>query len=221
MALQVAGKTIKRITIVDDDPGARESYEYIWEDLNVLPVQETGPLNDIGKFLKRMMKQSNALLCDYHLKKRSPYATFDGDELMERCYSANFPAILCTSYTDYDITLLRSRRRFVPILLKPENLNRDTIINGFARSIKEFKGEFLPSRKPWRTLVRVEEVELAEKYFYAVVSGWNPRKKIRLYVDDLPREMQSLVTPGKRFHAQVNVGAKSEEELYFHAWESE
>jgi len=220
MALQVAGKTIKRITIVDDDPGARETYEYIWDDLHVQSKQEAGPINDSGKFLKRMMKQSHALLCDYHLKKKV-YATFDGDELVERCYKASFPAILCTSYTDYDLTLMRSRRRFVPILLKPNELDRDTIINGFERCIKEFKGEFLPSRKPWRTLVRVEEVELAEKYFYAVVPGWNLRKKIRLYVDDLPREMQPLVTPGKRFHAQVNVGAKSEEELYFHAWESE
>lgn len=220
MSLQVAGKTIKRITIVDDDPSARQSYEYLLDDLYVQPVQEAGPLKDIGKFLKSMKKRSNALLCDYHLKKKV-YAAFDGDELVEHCYKTNFPAILCTSYTDSDITLMRSRRRFVPILLKPEVLNRDTIINGFARCINEFKGEFLPSRKPWRTLIRVEEVELAEKYFYAVVPGWNPRNKIRLYVDDLPREMQSLVTPGKRFHAQVNVGAKGEEELYFDAWESE
>ncbi len=220
MALQVAGKTIKRITIVDDDPGARESYEYILEDLHVQSVKETGPLDDMGKFLKRMMKQSNALLCDYHLKKK-PYAVFDGDELVEQCYKARFPAILCTSYTDYDLTLMRSRRRFVPTLLKPNNLDPGAIVNAFERCIKEFKGEFLPSRKPWRTLVRVEEVEFDEKYFYAVVPGWNPRKKIRLYFDDLPQEMQHLIRPGKRFHAQVNVGAKSEEELYFDAWESE
>lgn len=220
MHLQVAGKAIKRIMIVDDDPDARESYEYIWEDLHVKSLQEAGPLNDIDKFLKRMMKRSNALLCDYHLKKKV-YATFDGDELVEQCYKARFPAILCTSYTDYDLTLLRSRRRFVPILLKPNDLDRDSICNGFERCINEFKGEFLPSRKPWRTLVRVEEVEHDKKYFYVVVPGWNSRKKIRLYFDDLPQEMQSLIQPGKRFHAQVNVGATNEDELYFHAWETE
>jgi hypothetical protein len=116
---------------------------------------------------------------------------------------------------------MRSRRRFIPALLKPDELDPDNIARGFERCIQEFDGQYQPSRKPWRTLVRVEEVEPGEDYFYVIISGWNPRKKIRVSFDDLPNDIRSLVKLEKRFHAQVNVGAENHEDLYFDSWEAD
>lgn len=222
MPLQLVGKKIERITIVDDDANARQAYEFSVEDLGLEPLSKEGPLpQSIDSFLKQLLESSEALLCDYHLKT-TVYANFDGDELVGRCYKKGFPAVLCTAYTDFDVTLMRSRRRFIPVLLKPDEVEPDAIARGLENCLNEFNNEFLPSRKPWRTLVRVEEVEedSNQKYFYVVVPGWDTRKKIRLYFDDLPSTMHKVIKAGKRFHAQVNVGAEIDGDLYFDGWEA-
>ena len=192
MPLQIESTRIERVSIVDDDERARESYEYSLEELGLFPVQEAGPLNNLQRFLQQLPTQVDAVLCDYHLRKKGHYARFNGDEIVAECYKI-IPAVLCTTYTDVDISLMRSRRRFIPALLKPDELDPDNIARGFERCIQEFDGQYQPSRKPWRTLVRVEEVEPGEDYFYVIISGWNPRKKIRVSFDDLPNDIRSLV----------------------------
>ena len=221
MPFQIENTTIERVSIVDDDERARESYEYSLEELELSPVQEAGPLKDLQQFLQRLPTRADAVLCDYHLRKQGNYASFNGDEIVVACYRDSFPAVLCTTYTDVDINLMRSSRRFIPALLKPDELDPDNIARGFERCIQEFDGRYQPSRKPWRTLVRVEEVEPDEDYFYVIISGWNPRKKIRVSLDDLPNNIRPLVKPEKRFHAQVNVGAENHEDLYFDSWEAD
>ena len=221
MPFQIENKTFERVSIVDDDFEARGSYEYSVEELGVTAVQEDGPLNDLQRFLEELPTRADAVLCDFHLRKQGHYADFDGDALVAACYRDNFPAVLCTSYTDVDIISLRSRRRFIPVLLKPRDLNPDNIANGFQQCVQEFNGNFQPSRRPWRTQVRVEEVEAERRYFYVVISGWSSREKISISFDNLPRIFQSLVEPQKRLHAQVNVGAENPDDLYFDSWESD
>jgi hypothetical protein len=74
---------------------------------------------------------------------------------------------------------------------------------------------------PQHLTVSLEEVVADGGYFYVVIPGWNPKEKIRLSVKDLTEAMRRLLTPGRRFHAQVNLGAENYEELYFDSWESE
>ncbi len=78
-----------------------------------------------------------------------------------------------------------------------------------------------PSRAPSRTLVRVVEIDLEGAYFYVVIPGWNVRTNVRISYDSLPAKLRPLVKVGKRFHARVNVGAETREELRFDSWESE
>lgn len=77
-----------------------------------------------------------------------------------------------------------------------------------------------PSRAPSRTLVRVVAV-VEGAYFYVVIPGWNYKKNVRVYFSSLPNKMRPLVDVGKRFHARVNVGAESIDELRFDSWEPE
>ena len=178
MALTIEGRKIERVAIVDDEKESRESYGYSIEDMGIAPVFELGPLRNLESSLKEIHAKADAIICDYHLRIRS-YSPFDGDQLVALSNIGRFPALLCTTYDDADITLLRSKRRFIPILLRPSTYNPDTIVRGFERCLKESAGKYNPSRKPWRTLVRITQVDESGEYFYIVVPGWNADQKNR------------------------------------------
>jgi hypothetical protein len=220
MSLRIMDREITRVSVIEDDAEARKTYGYSLDDLSLQAIPEVGPLDNLQLLLQQLARTTEAALCDYHLKKRS-YARFNGDEIVVECYKKSFPAILCTTFTDSDSTLLRGRRRFIPTLLKTSELNPDSIKKGFEQCVLEFKGQWRPSRKPWRTLVRIEEVDLEGKYFYVVIPGWNVREKIRISLEDVPEIIKPLLVPEKRLHAQVNLGVESHEQLYFDGWEQE
>jgi CheY-like chemotaxis protein len=218
MALTINGKTIETVLVIDDDEQAREGFGYVIEEMKLKPVYEAGPLHDLQKLLTQLPNRADAVVCDYHLRVRN-FAHFDGDQLVASSNSNQFPALLCTTYTDSDVTVLRSKRRYIPTLLKPEAYSPETFVRGFTRCVLESKGEFDPSRRPWRTLVRVEEVDMAGGYFYVVVPIWSADDKIRIYLADVPDQMRGRVKSDQRFHAQVNIGAETADELYFFEWE--
>ncbi len=220
MVLTFDARAIERVAIIDDDEQARESYRLTVEDLDLQPVLEVGPLLDAAQFIEGVCQRSDAALCDYHLRKRN-YARFDGDDLAVRCYRGAFPAVLCTSYSDFEATLLRKSRREIPVLLRPDQVNPDSLATAWERCIEEFQGKFRPDRRPWRALIRVEEVVPEERFFYAVVPAWNAKAKVRLMYEDLPPDRQAELAEGRRFHAQVNTGAMSHEDLYFTDWEKD
>lgn len=175
-------------------------------------------MRNLESSLKEIHAKADAIICDYHLRIRS-YSPFDGDQLVALSNIGRFPALLCTTYDDADITLLRSKRRFIPILLRPSTYNPDTIVRGFERCLKESAGKYNPSRKPWRTLVRITQVDESGEYFYIVVPGWNADQKIRIYFADLPPLLSGKIETDMRFYAQVNIGADSADELYVCEWE--
>ena len=215
--MQIQGRAISRALIVDDDPAARDSYEYAIEELNLQPVPIEGPLDDLPSFIDKI-QHSDVLLCDYHLRKR-PYASCDGDQLIAECYKAKVPGVLCTTFTD--ITLRRDRLRYIPGLIKTGSPEPDDLVRAWARCLSELDGNFEPSRRPWRTLVRIEEVDPARKFVYVIVPPWDVRRKVRIDMDSLPPPIQQRLEPDRRFHALVNTGSESHEDLFFEAWEPE
>ena len=218
MALRIANHVINRVIVIDDSEESRRTYEYSLEELQLDIVYETGPLETVEKSLVGIRSKADAIVCDYHLRKRN-FSQFDGDDLVALSNKVNIPALLCTTFTDSDITLMRSKRRFIPSLLKPATFIPEMIVQGFERCFFEFEGKFEASRKPWRTLVRVADIDESRRYFYVVVPGWDTEQKIRVYFDDTPRGVSDLVQLGQRFHAIANLGANSPDELYFTDWE--
>ena len=217
--MQINGYRVRRVLVVDDDPGVREVYEFALEELKLEAVFEAGPLRDVAVALRSLRRKADALVCDYHLRKRN-YSLFDGDLFVAESYKRGVPGLLCTSYNDFDITLMRTKRRFIPSLVKAEEVNPDNIVRAFTRCIFEREGRFDPSRKPWRALVRVEEVVAEQEYCYVVVPAWRPEEKIRLFFDDLAPGVRGKLREGLRFHAEVNIGVDRTEELYFANWEA-
>jgi CheY-like chemotaxis protein len=216
--MQLEGREIKRALIVDDDPNVRDVYAFAVEELGIEPVFEDGPLLRLEDAIGNLRNKADALVCDYHLRKKN-YSAFNGDLLVAESYKQAIPGLLCTSYTDFDVTLMRHRRRYIPGLIKPDDLTPATIVSAFRRCLRESLGKFDHSRRPWRTLIRIDEVPADERFFYVVVPGWKPDTKVRVYLDDLPDNFKPLIREGKRLHAAVNVGAEREEELFFEKWE--
>jgi CheY-like chemotaxis protein len=209
---------IRRVLIVDDDPEAREGYTYPVEELELAAITETGPIKDIAEFVKALRSRADAIICDYNLSQKSAYSDFKGDAVVAACYNAKIPSLLCTTFTDFDYTINRAHLRLIPAVLLTNSPQPEQIREGYGRCLREFAGVFDSTRKPWRTLVRVEDRDDEGAYCHVVVPGWNSSAKIRLYLKDLPDNLEHLMAPGSRFHAQVNIGAERASELYFVDW---
>jgi hypothetical protein len=220
MSLNLDGNTITRVDIIDDKPDARRIMAMTVDEANLEPVIESGQLPPLPQFVTAAIGKADAAICDYKLSLGT-YAQFNGAEAVAMFYEHNWPALLCTTWGKADIDAMRVYRRKIPILISTDDLNPDTIAIGFEYCIREFKGDFSPSRRPWRTLVRVEDVDEHSKpsMLYIVLPSWYSSDKIRLQLDLIPSSLRRRVKPGVKFHAQVNKGAEDQDDLYFDNFE--
>lgn len=209
---------ISRVKIVDDNALARRSLSLTLSDVNWEPIDEPGPLLSLDDFVSSSMASVDAVICDHRL---TTYARFSGAEAVAKFYIEKFPAILCTAWSRADIDAMRPYRRFIPVVLSTSDANPDTLIEGFRICSKELKGEFSAVRKPWRTLIRVIEVNEESNAIFVVIPAWNSAEIIRLTKELLPGQIQENLRPDFRFHAQVNLGSEDQNDLYFDQFETD
>ncbi|MGA2989586.1 MAG: hypothetical protein ABSD88_03845 [Candidatus Korobacteraceae bacterium] len=216
MALNIQGQNISRVQVIDDDPTARRAMAFTITDANLEALPADGPLPKLREFVKSTKRQVDAVVSDHRLKQ-GHYATFNGAEAVAELYNAHCPAVLCTRWSTADIDAIRQYIPFIPSLISIDEVNPETIATGFARCISEFKSEPVPSRRAWRTLLRVESVEVGSKpaLFYVAIPGWDSKEIIRLPLDLIPYQRRTLLKPGFRFFASVNKGAEQPEALFF------
>ena len=216
MTLQLGEKSIERVFIVDDDARARTAYSYAVEDLDLEPLCVEGPVEE--EVFVRRLGSTDALVCDYHLRTGN-YATCEGDVLLDGCFKAAVPGVLCSALADVDRKIRRDCLRRIPARLGSDRPEPEDLVDAWRTCILEMEGEFEASRRPWRALVRVAEAEPRSRHVYVVVPAWHPRQKIPLYLESIPDRLHAFLEPGRRFHAQVNLGAESHEEMFFDSWE--
>lgn len=214
--LLVQDRPIERALIVDDEPEARTSYEYLIEDMGIKPHQVTQGLHENLQPFLSSIRPNDVILCDFHLKKHS-YAPCNGDQLLARCFRAGFAGVLYTSLSEPPIR--RDHLRYIPGLVRTLYLSPDDLLRAWLRCWQEMDGDFEPARRGWRTLVRIDSVEREHRCFYAVVPSWNVRRKVRIYFDNLPGGVQRLIEPNRQLHAVVNTGAERARDLFFDSWE--
>jgi hypothetical protein len=218
--LTIEERTIATVGVVDDDPGARESYELLLQDADVYPAGESGPLGTLTDFVVKAKQRMDAVLTDHHLRIRN-YSTFDGAQLAAALYDVDVPAVLCTRWEDAQLDLIRPYRDRVPVLLQLEDLNPDSFVEALRLTVRELQGEFTQQRRPWRTQVHIADVGSGEQneFFYVDLPSWTSDKVIRLRKNDLPQDLVDRLEIDARWHARVNVGAEDSWELYFKGWE--
>lgn len=214
--LKIGSRKIERILIIDDNPEARDAYEYVIEDMGLSPSKVENIHNGNGQSFLGSIGRTDAILCDFQLKQRS-YAPYNGDRVISECFHKDIPGVLCTSI--HEAPIRRDCLRYIPGLLRNGNPSPDELRLALEKCEEELVGEPRPSRYPWRTLVRVGDVDRERKCFYAVVPAWDTRVKIRIDFDNLPENIRNLVKPDHRFHALVNIGTMDPADLYFDEWE--
>ena len=209
---------IKTIRLVDDDPDSRASYEYTVEDASRVAVSDQGPLGTLEQYLGAG-EQTDAGLCDFALHTHA-YASFTGAELVASWYMKKFPAILCTRFEKAQIEHIRPLRRWIPVLLKPDDLNPDSLMAGYQECITELGGEFRPMRRPWRTQVHFLQPD-PDTYntYFVELPGWGSSEVLKVRLDGLPTGLRGLVREGFRTHATANIGVEVLEDLYLCDWE--
>jgi hypothetical protein len=220
MSSDLGSNKIRRVDIVDDKPDVRKVIAICVREAELEAVVENDQLPPLEHFVSAAMNKADAGICDHRLNL-GRYAQFDGAQAVARFYDLKWPALLCTTWSKADMDAMRLYRRRIPILIHTDDLNPDTMAMGFEYCIREFESDFSPSRRPWRTLVRIEEVDkdMVPPMFFAVLPGWHSSDKIRLPLSLIPPELQTQIKPGARFHAQVNKGAENQDDLYLDEFE--
>lgn len=221
MTLNIGDRVIERISIIDDEPNVRSVYQYPIEELDIEPVDEEGPIDNIDNLFNKTREFAQAVVCDYHLRVHN-YSRFNGAELVAYLYRKNFPALLCTKWEEASLDEIRPLRKYIPALIRPDELDPSTINHALEIIIGEFQGNQVASRRPWRTLARVESVEETNPnnpFAYIILPAWDPDEVIRLPLSTIPDNISRQLVEGKRLHVKANIGAERHEELYFEDWE--
>ena len=66
--MDIAGRNIQRVNIIDDQVEARVAYGYQVENLDLEPIVEDGPIVDLEGYSTLVRQRSDAVICDHHLK---------------------------------------------------------------------------------------------------------------------------------------------------------
>ncbi len=211
--------SIRAIAVGDDNRDIRNTISDEIRDAHVEPKPLEGSYQTAEALVRAAMDVADAAIFDHHLRTRN-YAACTGAEVVDMCYTKRFPSVLVTKYSKADIDQIRPHLRRIPVLLTPDDAHSDNILKGLELCIEEIDGRFRPSRKPWRTLVRIEDVDSdgPMPILYVIVPAWNSGEVIRL-VHGVPDWFRSHARPGLRCYARVNIGAESQDELYFDDFE--
>jgi len=220
MSVEILGKRIDTVGIVDDSEDMRNTISDDLQDADFIPRPFEGQYSNIQSLMGEVVGSADAVICDHHLKPRN-YASFSGAELAANLYQVKFPFVLVTRWTSAVIEQIRFYRRHIPALVSPDNVSTETIIDSFQMCLEEFGDSFRPTRKPWSAVVRVEDITDAkpDKLVSITISAWNPNQVINIRLDTIPSSLQDKVHPGARFFAKVNIGAETQEELYLEDFE--
>lgn len=226
MSLALSDRTIERIHLIDDDPAVRGGYHSAFEDFELEAAEVLGPIPNLQTLLSSFDAQRDAVICDYNLKTKN-YSMFNGDELVAKLYEQHYPAVLCTRWNDQLPEAVRAKRRMIPVILRPTDLSAESLSAAFETCIGEFSGHFSVSRRPWRSLIRVEGGEPLPGDLLrlnVVISSWDPSigLTIDVHIADNPtlQYLSQCIQKGDvgRVYGMANVGAERADDVFIDGW---
>lgn len=222
-ALNIEGRDISRVFLIDDDPSVRELYEYHLDDLRV-DTEEIFHISGMDQLLNAS-NDHDGFVCDFHLNN-SRYSPINGDVIVSSLYKKNIPAVLCSRDVD-TISSVRRLRHSIPCIIEARNLNGESVMDAFATCIREFSGNFSSIRRPWPTLIRIENIVQESPAILrvaVVVPGWESQSIIEVDISKeevgFCSEIVKSIKGGDvyRCKAQVNLDAESQTDIYIKDW---
>jgi hypothetical protein len=125
--------------------------------------------------------------------------------------------VLCTNYDEL-IDDIRPFRRWIPSLQRPTEMDSEDFVQGLEDCLYEINHGFRPRRRPWRTLIKVLEVQANEQRFLLEVPAWSSTV-VPLKFRNVPQEILDRLEEDFRCRAFVNLEAEGLDEIYFCDWQ--
>lgn len=212
---------IHRIAIIDDDAFQADVMSELVSDAGYVPVIVGPKFLHVKDLVAQVRDSADAAICDHRLRPHG-FAQFDGAEAVAALIENSVPSLLVTQYIDIDADVsIRRWRHRVPVLLSRDDADPDRIVQGFDECMQELRGNHPSARRPWRTLIQVDETnqESGELVIDAHIPSWNPHQAVRFPVALVRPELQSRLLRGVCLFAKVNIGADRAEDLYLYDFE--
>lgn len=221
MLLMKNNKPINKVAIINDTVAAREEIAENIFEAGLEPILQNSRLTSIDECITTVTIKAEAAIFEHHLKSNN-YANFMGAEAVAQLYRQYFPSLLVTAWADADIDNIRLFRQYIPVLIESEYAQSEIIVQGFKQCLNEFENSYSSSRKPWRTIIRIEEIdrEYKQAMVYALVPAWNPRKIVKFPFSLIPENLHQTLELEPHLFAKVNIGANHHDELYFTEFEA-
>jgi len=216
MAVYIGDIRIDRVAIIDDMPDSRDTLNYELQDGNLNPFPLDGQYDNVEQILKVIEEgKCDSAVSDHQLIQGN-LAPCYGADIISQLYHKCIPGVLITRWNEPEYLYIREHRRYIPKILTQDDAYIDNIITGFELCISEFKQQYKPSRKPWKTLIIIERIvaEGKHKMIDALIPAWDPKHYLRFLARSIPDDLQEYVKEGSMFFAKVNLGAEVATELY-------
>lgn len=217
MTTDLRGLDLERIAVVNDDPDEAESLGICIEAYGSSSVLFTDGFANVDSFVNMIQKKAAGVLCDHRLSVRTD-AEFSGAEAVAKCFDLKIPAILVSEYIDEDIyTTIRLFRRKVPVVIHRDNVTKQSIVEGFENCLQEINNICPFYRKPRHAFVQICRLteDSGIQVVEAFVPQWNPHRAVRFPRALMGEFDNDLLKPETLFTANVNIDARTSEELYF------
>ncbi len=215
--LELGGRRIETVAIVDDDPKSRDSLAMCVDDSPIKPFPLGGPLGSIEAVYRLIQSEAQGCICDHQLQTRGPYARFSGAELAAWNNRHGLPSVLCTRFIESDtqMPLIRGYLKDLPVLRRPEQLEEpEHILEALEVCVAELSGSLTPERRSWRTQVVVEQLDAMDRTLSVSLPAWQVDDPVRVRIDDVPAGLRDRLKIGFWTFVRANVGESQPELLY-------
>lgn len=207
------------VAIIDDDSAAATALQWIVEDAGYRPIIIAPNPKGVDALIAEITNAADAAISDHRLGQARP-VPYSGAEVVAKANELMVPAVLITSYADSDEnTTIREWRFGIPQLLnRGDESNSPAVISeALMAADRERRGVYLPQRRAYRTVVRIQGIRSGPDGHIAevIVTAWQPQQTVSIPVSMLGESVDLSGLRGRRFMADVNIYADTPGELYF------
>lgn len=221
MMVEIYGREIETVAVVDDETRSRESLLMCVDDSPVSSFSVLGPLPQMTTTYQLIASRAQGCICDHDLQKQGDYAQFSGAALAAWNNRHDLPSILCTRYLDSQMPSIRGYLKDIPVLCKPDQLEHpEEIMDAFRLCVAELNGSFVPERRSWRTQVVVEQLDTGDRTISVSLPAWQVDDWVRVRIDDVPLHLRGDLKIGFWTYVRANIGESRPEFLYID-WSTE
>ena len=212
----------KSVAIIEDDQDHSNVLVFTLEDAGFNPKQiENKQYSEVSELVHIISNEADYAICDHRLTWNN-YAQFSGAELVFDLYDRQIPSILTSNYTTIDInTKIRKYLINIPVLLHSDRCTEDEIVKGFDLCEKEFNNEVSTQRRPHKSLLLIENVEmgLGEKLIEVFIPSLTFDERIQFPINMVQESLRESVLKGARLFAEINIGANKSDEVFLKNFE--